>query len=155
MKNNIFYNIPLLVVLFIAGYLYTGASWVGGFLGFTTGIIALYDNNRRKILRDKDEKIKLLNDCVNLLLVTNDFENKEKIIKELDIEIKTSSSFHCSYDYYKDGYPTDLDIFKKACPSYKYANGSKNQSFLVQDLTFLKENDHVLLKERIYVLYGY
>ena len=74
-------------------------------------------------------------------------DSPSKIIK------KPTSDFSPTYDYYKDGYPTDLDIFKKACPSYKHVNGSENQSFFVQDLTFLKESDHVLLKNKDFMYY--
>ena len=151
MKNNIFYNIPLLVVLSIAGYLYTGASWVGGFLGLTTGIIALYDNNRRKILRDKDEKIKLLNDCVNLLLVTDDFEKREKITKELNIN--TSLSLHYFYNYYRNEYLEDLEIFIKACPSHKITYNQNNNLIFVNDFKYLEKSGSRLLKKKYFMYF--
>jgi len=66
---------------------------------------------------------------------------------------KSTSGFSPTYSYYKDGYPIDLDIFRKACPSYKHVDGSQNQLFFVQDLTFLKENDHVLLKKKEFMYY--
>jgi hypothetical protein len=66
---------------------------------------------------------------------------------------KTTYGYSSLYNYYKYEYLTDLDVFKKACPSYNHADVPENQLFFVQDLTFLKKNDHILLKKKHFMYF--
>jgi energy-converting hydrogenase Eha subunit G len=79
------YNVFLLIVLLIAGCLLTGFTWTGAVLGFVTGIMIIYDEKRKEIIIRKDERIKALSICINVLVETKNYEKRIKIAEEHDV----------------------------------------------------------------------
>lgn len=138
-KNSVWGGLTLGVLIGFMVTLYIGFDWSvilkGAILGTICGFLSDLLGNIADKMRSE----------IKMPHLSSYDSSKMRVLK--------SDEFNTLYEYYKIQYSKDLENFKNACPNKKHTSDLRYESFFAQDLEYLKETNHSLLKKKHFIYF--